>query len=223
MPRRPRHALHVGGTAAGQSAIDHLRRHKRQMDRVEMAIELQGSPRPARCEAHRHRGRFWMSTDGPFHAEAIGRQQVGKAIGDGRPRRCGAGTATSFSAVASKRERWIAWRTRSARVVFMRGLYSRRLGYLEGGYPGDGTHRADGTHGAMRAPRRAFGGDPCGCVRPMRPIRPMRPLRAFRTRNLLLEEPSCDKFLGKRPNDRIAVFAMSPGGQPNRPSGPSSR
>ena len=42
--------FHVGGTAAGEPAVLDSRRHERQVDRVEVAVELERPPRPAALE-----------------------------------------------------------------------------------------------------------------------------------------------------------------------------
>ena len=66
--------FHVGGTATGDAVAAHLRGHERQMDRVEMAIELEGSTRSAAGETHGDRRSRHVASAGAFDRETVEQQ-----------------------------------------------------------------------------------------------------------------------------------------------------
>jgi hypothetical protein len=74
--------LHVGGAAAGELLAVGVGSDKREMDRVEMAIEAERWTRLSRVEADGDCGSGGMAAGGTFDGEAIGCEKFGQAIGD---------------------------------------------------------------------------------------------------------------------------------------------
>ena len=72
-PRRPMPAFHVGGAAAAEPVALDARRHERQVDGVEVAVELQRPARLLPLPADRDGRRLGIAAVGPLDGEAVGR------------------------------------------------------------------------------------------------------------------------------------------------------
>ncbi len=81
--------FHVRGSAAGeQPVVLDSRRHERQVNRVEVAVELERRPRPAAFESDHDGGSLGVSARRTLDLKPIGREDFRQAIAD-RPRFAG--------------------------------------------------------------------------------------------------------------------------------------
>ena len=79
--RRGDPGLHVGRAAAGQHAARQPRRPVRQVDGVQVAVELQGRSGPRAGQPRDHGRGIRMACGDPLHLEAVSRQQLGQPVG----------------------------------------------------------------------------------------------------------------------------------------------
>ena len=107
LDRRGDAPLHVRRPAAGEQAVLDRGRDERQVDRVEVAVELERPARPSAREPDHHgRGRG-IAALGPLDREPVGGEDLGQPVA-GRPASpVRLGTSTSRTAVSTSRSRWM--------------------------------------------------------------------------------------------------------------------
>ena len=75
--------LHVRRPAAGEPAVLDRGRHERQMDRIEVAVELERPAGPAAVEADGDGRRRRMAGRDAFDGKSVGREDLGQPVADG--------------------------------------------------------------------------------------------------------------------------------------------
>jgi hypothetical protein len=83
LDRRRDSRFHIGRPAACESIADDLRRDKREVNRVEVTVELQRPPWLSRRETGDHRRSLFVTRHGPFDSESVGTQYRLQFVGGG--------------------------------------------------------------------------------------------------------------------------------------------